>query len=76
MDEEELNVSSDPYHYHDPEVGEVGPPFSIPSFLSSVGKRGITATMKDGSLEPHSHLIILLSIVLLIALISGAVLAL
>lgn len=75
MDEDDRNVSSDPYYYHDPEVGEEGPPFSIPRFFSSIGKRGIAATVRDRSQEPHSHLIILLSIVLVLALISGAVLA-
>lgn len=75
MGEEKENSCSDPYHYYDPEVGEEGPPFSLMKFFSSIRKRGIMATIKDRSLEPHAHLIILLSIVLLIALISGVALA-
>lgn len=65
--------SGDRYHYNDPKVGEVGPPFSIPAIIRSLGSRGIKATMEDRAMEPHTHLMILLTIIFLIALVMGGV---
>ena len=64
----------DEYHFFDPDVGEEGPSFSPGKFFSSIGRRGLKATMKDRAMEPHSHLIGLLSIVLIMALGVGAIL--
>lgn len=76
MDKEERTENPDPYYYHDPDVGEEGPAFSVGEFFRSVGKRGLKATLRDPAIEPHAHLITLLSIVLVMAIGAGVVLAL
>ncbi len=64
----------DEYHFFDPDVGEEGPSFSIGRFFGSIGRRGLKATMKDRAMEPHSHLIGLLSVVVIMALGVSAIL--
>ncbi len=75
MDEEERTGDPDPYHYHDPDVGEEGPAFSVGEFFRSVGKRGLKGTLRDKAMEPHAYLITLLSIFIIMAISVGVILA-
>jgi len=52
-----------------PEIGEEGPPFSLPLIFSSVRKKGLSGTLKDSSLAPHVHLLLLLLITMGMALV-------
>ena len=56
-----------------PEIGDEPPEFSIGTIISMFRERGIVNTLDDEAYGPHTHLLLLLSIVFLIALIIGAV---
>jgi len=67
-------MAEDEYHFHDPEVGQEGPSFSIINILSSLKDKGLKGTITDRRLGPHVHLTLLLFLVILMTIISGIIL--
>jgi hypothetical protein len=57
----------------DTEIGEEPPAVSLGLILTNFMRRGIVDTLNDEALGPHTHLIFLLGIVLLIAIIIGVI---
>jgi hypothetical protein len=56
-----------------PVVGDEPPDVSIGSIINTFRTRGIMDTLNDEELGPHTHLFLLLSIVLFITIIIGIV---
>jgi len=69
MDEESIDVEE----YTDTEIGDEPPDVSIGLLFSTFRKRGIVDTLNDEALGPHTHLMLLLSIVFIIAIIIGGI---
>ena len=69
MDEDDSYIEE----FGDTEIGDEPPDVSVGLILSNFRKRGIVATLNDEALGPHTHLMLLLSIVFIIALIIGGV---
>jgi hypothetical protein len=57
------------------EIGEEPPQVSIGGLINSFRTRGINATLNDENIGPHSHLLLLLSLVFLISIIIGIYIA-
>ena len=55
----------------DTEIGDEPPEVSIGSIIQTFRTRGIVATLNDDVIGPHTHLFLLLSIILLITIIIG-----
>lgn len=55
------------------EIGEKPPVFSFGLLFASIQRRGLIETLNDEALGPHTHLLLLLSIVFLIAIIIGLI---
>ncbi len=53
------------------EIGDEPPEMSIGSIINTFRTRGIIDALNDEVMGPHTHLFLLLSIVLLIAIIIG-----
>ena len=57
------------------EIGEEPPKVSFGILLDNFRSRGFKETMNDESLGPHTHLLLLLSMIFLISIIIGIYLA-
>lgn len=55
------------------EVGDEPPKVSIGSLINTFRTRGIIDTLNDEELGPHTHLFLLLSIVMFITIIIGII---